>query len=119
MSTETKRIYEDEKTYVNREMKFVLASDLMKEDPRDREPDVMPHNTMRFDVQLSFFYGILDDGDVTKEQVVEAIRTAIIKAVDDTIGKGLDGVPIPGGAMVFDEPHSVMLHRETISFDLS
>lgn len=118
MSTKTKRIYEDEKTYVNRELRFVCASDLLEEG-RDWEPHVIPHNTMRFDVQLAYVYGIFEDGDVTKDQIVEAIRTAIIKAVDDTIGKGLDGIPIPGGAMVFDEPHSMMLHRETISFDLS
>ena len=118
MSTKAKRIYKDEQTYVNREPRFIRASDVLKEG-RDREPDVIPHNTMRFDVHMSHVYGIFDDGDVTKDQIALAIRTAIIKAIDDTIGTGLDGIPIPGGAMVFSEPHSVMLHRETISFDLS
>jgi hypothetical protein len=114
----TKRIYEDEKTYVNRKVRIVSMDDLMKED-RQREPEVIPHNTMRFDVHLSHVYGILDDGDVTKEQIATAIRKAIIKAVEDTLGEGLDGIPIPGGAMTFQEPDSVMLHREMISFDFS
>lgn len=118
MSETTKRIYEDEKSYVNRPMRFVLASDVLTED-HDREPNVIPHNTMRFDVHMGHVYTFFVDGTVTKEQIAEAIRKAIIKAVDDTLGKGLDGIPIPGGEMVFQEPHSVMLHRETISFDLS
>lgn len=115
----TKRIYEDEKTYVNKELRFVSAIDLLKEPRSEREPDVIPHNTMRFDVHMGHIFEILDDGDVTKEQIAEAIRKAIIQAVDDTAGKGLDGIPIPGGAMVFQETRSVMLHRETISFDFS
>jgi hypothetical protein len=74
---------------------------------------------MRFDVSLAWIQPMLDDGDVDKNELAEAIRESIIKAVDLVIGKGLDGIPIPGGAAVLTEPKSRMLHRETISFDLS
>ena len=112
MSTDAKRVYEDEKTYVNREMWDEVLSD-------DREPEVIPHNTLRFDVHLAYVYTFLDEGMVTKEKIATAIRGAIIQAVDNTLGTGHDGVPIPGGATVRKAVHSVMLHRESISFDLS
>lgn len=84
----------------------------------DLTGDVILHNTMRFDVNLAHVQVILDEGDVDKTQIVEAIRSAIIDAVDRVLGVGLDGRPIPGGATFFDVKQSVMLHRETISFDL-
>lgn len=114
----TRHVYADEKSYINRKSQIVAAAELMNADCQ-REPDVIPHNTMRFDVSLGHVYAMLDEGMVTKDQIVLAIRKAIVKAVDDTLGKGLDGVPIPGGADIIIEPDSVMLHRETIAFDLS
>jgi hypothetical protein len=77
------------------------------------------HNTMRFDVQLAWIQLMLDDGDVSKSDIAEAIRAAIVKAVDEVLGTGLDGRSIPGGAFILPEPTSKMLHRETIAFDLS
>jgi hypothetical protein len=74
---------------------------------------------MRFDVHLSWIQPMLDDGDIDKSVLIEAIRNGIINAVDDVVVKGLDGRPIPGGAMVTPVIRSQMLHRETIHFDLS
>ena len=85
----------------------------------DVSGEVLLHNTMRFDIQMAWIQPILDDGDVTKEDLAAAIRNAIIDAVEQTLGVGLDGTPIPGGASVTPVPRSVMLHRETIHFDLS
>jgi len=113
-----KRVPIDEQSYVNRKPEFIRAADLMKADVH-REPGVIPHNTMRFDVQLASIYAMLDDDLVTVEAIVNQIRKAIIQAVEETVGVGLDGCAIPGGAMIMPVRDSVMLHREAICFDLS
>ena len=85
----------------------------------DFSGEVMLHNTMRFDVQLAYIQPILDDGDIEKDELIKAIREAITREVDRVVGQGLDGKTIPGGAFVIPVSKSKMLHRETISFDLS
>ena len=112
------RHYADEAEYVKEKpLQFWSAWD-RAENP-SREPDVIPHNTMRFDVHLAHVYAFLDDGIQTKERIAEAIRKAIIKAVDETLGTGLDGTPIPFGGNSIVYQNTVMLHRECVSFDLS
>jgi hypothetical protein len=77
------------------------------------------HNTLRFDIQLAHVQPMIDDGDVSLEEIVNAIRSAIDRAVDESVGSGLDGIPIPGGMMSFPVKGSQMLHREQITYDLS
>ena len=81
--------------------------------------DVILHNTMRFDVQLAHIGPMLQCGEVQKTDIVNAIRDAIIEAVDDVLGAGLDCIPVPFGGKAEVEVKSQMLHRETIMFDLS
>ena len=106
----------DEECHVSREPKMLTARELFE---ADFSGDVMLHNTMRFDVQLSYIQPMIDDGDVSKERLAKAIRDAIIEAVDRVAGKGLDGVSIPGGAHIIPVKGSQMFHRETICFDFS
>lgn len=113
-------VYPDEQFLVDQlsqPMKFRSVSDIDMSD--DRAPGVIPHNTMRFDVHMGHVYAIFDDGDVTKEQLAKAISDAIVEAVEKTLGTGMDGRPIPGGIGRFVCKKSVMLHRETLSCDLS
>ena len=116
--TDKKRNYADEAEYVKERPLQILNVWEWDANP-SHEPDVITHNTMRFDVHLAHVYAFLDDGTQTKETIAEAIRKAIIKAVDDTLGVGLDGVPIPFGGESIIYPETVMLHRECVSFDLS
>ena len=110
--------YADEAEYLKEKpLRFWTAGELAANP--SREPDVITHNTMRFDVHLAHVYAFLDDGTQTKDRIAEAIRKAIIKAVDDTLGVGLDGVPIPFGGESIIYAETVMLHRECVSFDLS
>ena len=80
---------------------------------------VILHNTMRFDIRMAYIGFMIQDGDINKDVLVTEIRKAIIAAVDKVAGKGLDGVPIPGGANVSHVAKSKMLHREVIAFDFS
>ncbi len=113
-----KRHYADEAEYLKEKpLRFWTAGEVAANP--SREPDVITHNTMRFDVHLAHVYAFLDDGTQTKDRIAEAIRKAIIKAVDDTLGVGLDGVPIPFGGESIIYAETVMLHRECVSFDLS
>ena len=79
----------------------------------DHTGDVMLHNTMRFDVQLAHIQPMLDDGDVDKRKLIEAIEEAILDAVEAQTGIS------KAGALVIDVKRSRMLHRELISVDLS
>lgn len=88
-------------------------------DEQEIESRVIPHNTMRFDVHLAHIQPMIDDGDVNVAELSDAVRNAIIATIELVVGRGLDGRPIPGGAMILSEPETKMLHRETISFDLS
>lgn len=112
--------YADEQYLVdesNKPPRFIRADQVDLSD--DRNPSVIPHNTMRFDVHMGSIYGIFDDGVVTKERLAEIISEAIQEAVEATIGEALDGVPIPGGIDRHIYPKSLMLHREMLSCDLS
>lgn len=106
----------DEECHVPREPVILTARELFE---GDFSGDVILHNTMRFDVQLAHIQPMVDDGDVNKDNLVKTIRDAIIEAVDRVAGKGLDGVPVPGGAFVVPVKGSQMFHRETICFDFS
>lgn len=112
--------YPDEQYLVdekNKPPRFIRGDQVDLSD--DRNPSVIPHNTMRFDVHMGSIYGIFDDGVVTKESLAEIISEAIQEAVEATIGEALDGVPIPGGIDRHIFPKSLMLHREMLSCDLS
>jgi hypothetical protein len=112
--------YPDEQFLVdqmNGEIRFRRASEIDLSD--GRQPEVMPHNTMRFDVHMASVYAIFDDGETTKEDVAKIISDAIVQAVNKALGPGLDGRPIPGGLSRNVHTKSVMLHRETLSCDLS
>ena len=106
----------DESCHIDSKPVLISARDLLQ---NDFSGDVILHNTMRFDVQLSHVQPMLDHGDFDKIMLVEAIRKAIVTAVEDVIGIELDGRTINGGAFVSPVLKSKMLHRETIHFDLS
>ena len=85
----------------------------------DFDRDLIPHNTARFDVQLSYLQPLIDEGDVDVQQLVGRIREAIIGAVEQSLGPLMECEAIPGGAFVQVVEKSAMLHREHIAFDLS
>jgi hypothetical protein len=120
MTDTPKAKYHDEQFLVdkmNGPPRFILASEIDMSE--DRQPGVMPHNTMRFDVHMASVYAIFDNGETTKEDVAKIISDAIVQAVNKALGPGLDGRPIPGGLSRYVHKHSVMLHREMLSCDLS
>jgi hypothetical protein len=120
MTDTPKAKYSDEQILVDRmngEIRLILASEIDLSE--DRQPEVMPHNTMRFDVHMASVYAIFDDGETTKEEVANIISDAIVQAVNKALGTGLDGHPIPGGLSRDVHTKSIMLHRETLSCDLS
>ncbi len=106
----------DESCHIDSKPVSISAKDLLQ---NDFSGDVILHNTMRFDVQLSHVQPMLDNCDFDKTELVNAIRKAIVQTVEDVVGSGLDGLSIPGGASVVPVLKSKMLHRETIHFDLS
>lgn len=106
----------DEACHIDSKPVVISARELLQ---KDFSGDVILHNTMRFDIQLSHVQPMLDNCDFDKMVLAEAIRKAIVTAVEDVIGLGLDGRPIHGGALVSPVLKSKMLHRETIHFDLS
>jgi hypothetical protein len=106
----------DEYCHLSGKPIFISGTDLLK---KDFSGNVILHNTMRFDVQLSHVQPMLDNCDFDKTELVNAIRKAIVQTVEDVVGSGLDGLSIPGGASVVPVLKSKMLHRETIHFDLS
>jgi hypothetical protein len=68
------------------------------------------HNTMRFDIALGHFYGLVADGDITAEELATKIREAIVEAVNRaTNWKHEDAVVRPSG----------LLHDEVITYDFS
>lgn len=81
--------------------------------------DVIPHNTMRFDVQLCYVHPMIKSGEVSVEVIAADIRKAISEIIERRVGEGLDGVPIPGGVISGVIQPSDMLHREHIYCDLS
>jgi hypothetical protein len=85
----------------------------------DHSGDVILHNTMRFDVQLAYVQPMLDEGYFQQNTLVEAIRSAVIKAVEDVVGSSIDEKGMQFHPVVMEVRKSKMLHRETISFDLS
>jgi hypothetical protein len=103
----------DEACHVRDDFRIYSMSEL---ELKDSSGDVILHNTMRFDVQLAYIQPMLDYGEVDKQELVIAIRNAIVAAVGDVVGDGLDDVPILGACPV---SRSKMLHRETILFDFS
>jgi len=107
---------EDELCHMNKEPVTLTSFELAD---YKSNGEVILHNTMRFDVQLAHVGPMLQCGEVQKADIVNAIRDAIIEAVDDVLGTGLDGTPIPFGGKAEVETKSKMLHRETIMFDLS
>jgi hypothetical protein len=84
----------------------------------DHTGDVVLHNTMRFDVQLAHVQPMIDDGDVDVAQLAERIREAIIGQLDDDISIG-HGWDLRQQVFVRVAKASRMLHRETITVDLS
>jgi hypothetical protein len=110
---------EDEACHVRERSGEPVAYTLDELAEMDFSHRVSLFNTMRFDVNLYCIRFMLADGVVEKETIVEAIRNAIAQAVDDVLGRGLDGIPIPFGPQVEFVTKSKMLHREKILFDLS
>lgn len=104
-------VMQDEKIYLDWKPRIMTIADILE--MTEQEHRVMPHNTMRFDVQLSYVYGLIDDGDVTKEQIAKEISDAIVQAVEKVCGRGFCGE----GRRVFKS--SMMMHREEINFDFS
>ena len=100
----------------SRQQRIVAASEINLD---DLVPDVLPHNTMRFDVELCHVQQILDEGTVTKDAIAEAIRAAILKAVDETVGVAIKCSSVSKLARAREYRRTVMLHRESICFDLS
>lgn len=76
-------------------------------------------NEIQFRVRLAYVRQLIADGEVSTPQIVTAIRAAIVKAVEDVLGRGLDGTPIPGGPIVVEQLPEGRLHSELIEFDLS
>lgn len=76
-------------------------------------------NEIQFRVRLAYVRQLIADGEVSTPQIVTAIRAAIVKAVDDVLGRGLDGTPIPGEPFVLEQLPEGRLHSELIEFDLS
>ncbi len=106
----------EDEAYHARLSKPISLKELMN---ADLTCNVVLHNTMRFDVQLAYIQPILDDY-IDKQEIVDAIRNAIVGAVKTVIGTSLEcGGPLPHAPMVSLVSKSKMLHRETISFDLS
>ena len=110
---------EDEACHVREPSVEPVAYTIDELEKIDLSHRVSLSNTMRFDVALHCIRFMLEDGVVEKEAIVEAIRSSIVQAVDDVLGRGLDGIPIPFGPQVEPVLKSRMLHRETILFDLS
>lgn len=120
--SEAEAYYDDEQIYMAEKGLFKTidgwaSSFLTGVESKDTE--VIPHNTMRFDVHLPHVYAFFNDGVQTKENVADAIRGAILEAIEHTLGKGLDGISLPSPPFCRVFSRSVMLHREMISVDLS
>lgn len=85
----------------------------------EADADCSSRSTLRFDIHLAHIGPMLAAGQVKKEDIVRKVREAILQAVDDSVGTGLDGVAIPGGAMIIPTPKTELLHRESVCFNLS
>ncbi len=106
----------DEACHMNESSGPITAAELLGS---DHSGDVMLHNTMRFDVQMAHVQFLLDDEGIDKEVLASVIREAIIGAVDEVLGTGLDGIGVRDSLMVSPVTRSQMLHRETLHFDFS
>lgn len=104
----TKPTLKDELCHYDEDFKLRSLSEVISD---QSECDVVLHNTMRFDVQLAYFYEIADEVDA--KQLADAIARAIVDVVNEKTGGGF------AGQCHMVEAKSVMLHRETISFDFS
>lgn len=85
-------------------------SELLNE---DHSGSVMLHNTMRFDVQMSYVQPLIDSGEVDVSEMAAEIRESIKRIIDRFVGAGLDGCPVE--IHVYPVKKTKMLHRETIS----
>lgn len=76
-------------------------------------------NELRFTIKLAHVYPMLADGAASLPQIVEAVRAAIVEAINSTLGAGLDGTPIPGRPIIVEQLPEGRLYAELIEFDLS
>lgn len=84
----------------------------------DFSGQVLLHNTMRFDVQLSHIQPLIDECDVDVVDLATDIWNAIREVIQDRIGAGRDGIHIETGEVI-PVTGSTMLYRASVSVDLS
>lgn len=77
------------------------------------EVQIIPHNTMRFDVHMAWIDALLEDQGITKQQLAKVISDAIVAAIDRKLGTPF----VPPSINIHNE--SIMMHRQMISYDFS
>ena len=94
-----------------------LLSDVR--DDLEADHDRTFHNTMRFDLNLAHIQPMIDMEMVDKDKLAEAIRLAILGAIERETSEECDVVHCVRNAMCFRPAKTEMLHHEIISIDFS
>jgi hypothetical protein len=125
MSAKNEHVLEDETCHLRPTGVVTTLSDLLPALMHDIDKGlisddhgrVIIHNTMRFDVCLPHVHAAIDGGWLDKQMLIENIRAAVIKALQETfIAASIPPVCEPSLSVTRG---TKMLHRETITWELS
>ncbi len=102
-------VIEDERGYLNASDGPKTIEEIIN-DPKSAH-HVVPHNTMRFDIHMAHIHYLLEEENMTPQQLAMVIKKGIIDAIQLRLNWN------PDGSTILNE--SIMMHREILEYDFS